>query len=367
MRRVQVPNLPEEELARLLAVQLGQHFPIPAHELAFDYRLGSEAPGGGRWALIGAVRAETLRKLLTECAAAGFSVRTVLPISLGAVEIARSQHLAQAIVLEHTEEGLALDVVEEGELRYSRLVPMPPTQEAIAEEIGRTLAIAQSPELPIIAARGVTLEIASYPVQHGALEALSGAGVPEFHLELPEQVEARRHRLQRRSMTRHLAVAAAALVLTGLLFLQRQSAQREALAAERSGITAIRKETAVLKETQRKEAELNALTTALDQAFQPAQPYGDVVTIVSNALPDGVWLTGVTIERGKPIQIRGLARHSDAVAEYLRTLSANGRFREMKLLFANKSLIDTTPVVQFSITGHVIGNLPLAQEKRGRA
>ncbi len=81
-------------------------------------------------------------------------------------------------------------------------------------------------------------------------------------------------------------------------------------------------------------------------------------------MPEGAWLTGLTWERGKPIQIRGTALNSDLVSELIASLAVNERLRDVELQYANDGEIETTPVVQFNVTAHVVGNLPLAETTR---
>jgi Tfp pilus assembly protein PilN len=104
----------------------------------------------------------------------------------------------------------------------------------------------------------------------------------------------------------------------------------------------------------------------LEVAFRPAQTVANVLTVVSNTLPDGAWLTGAAFERGKPLQIRGTALTGDQVTAYTSALAMETRFRDVQLVFANNSEIEGTPVVQFAITIHVVGNLPLIDDKAGR-
>jgi Tfp pilus assembly protein PilN len=108
---------------------------------------------------------------------------------------------------------------------------------------------------------------------------------------------------------------------------------------------------------------------AQKRAFEPAQPLSDLAAVVDDSLPPGAWLTGLSIERGKPLQMRGAARTADDVARFMDTLGATSRFRDVKLVFANSARIDETPVVQFSVTAVGVGNLPMPapvkQARRG--
>ena len=67
------------------------------------------------------------------------------------------------------------------------------------------------------------------------------------------------------------------------------------------------------------------------------------------------------MERGKHIQIRGTAKTSETVAEYIRALQAEPRFRDVRLVFANNAAIETNQVVQFSVSAFPVGNLPLIE------
>jgi hypothetical protein len=104
--------------------------------------------------------------------------------------------------------------------------------------------------------------------------------------------------------------------------------------------------------------------TSLDLAFEPKQRLGDVTFLVNNLCPEGLWLTGLTIERGKLALIRGTAINGEAVYKYLDRLTTQDRFRDVKLVFANNGQIEKVSVVQFSISAHVVGNLPLAEAKK---
>jgi len=67
------------------------------------------------------------------------------------------------------------------------------------------------------------------------------------------------------------------------------------------------------------------------------------------------------------VQVRGSARNSADVKQFLNNLEQQSRLRDVKLAFANTGKIEDTPVVQFSITAFPVGNLPLAQPERKRA
>ena len=111
-------------------------------------------------------------------------------------------------------------------------------------------------------------------------------------------------------------------------------------------------------------SKMQATDSSLQRAFAPAQKPAEILTVVANHVPKGVWLGGITFDRGKTMYIRGTSTTSEGVAEYLNALTTEPRLREVKLVFANNGDIEKTPVVQFSIQAFPVGNLPLIDAKK---
>ncbi|HEV2473953.1 MAG TPA: PilN domain-containing protein, partial [Chthonomonadales bacterium] len=105
----------------------------------------------------------------------------------------------------------------------------------------------------------------------------------------------------------------------------------------------------------------SAIAADLKRAFHPAQPISDLMALIDDRTPANAWLTGLTIERGKPIQVRGDARTADDVASFVSALGSTPRLRDVKLLFNNSFKIENTQVVQFDIAATAVGNLPMPQ------
>src|SRR5262249_35151904 len=93
-------------------------------------------------------------------------------------------------------------------------------------------------------------------------------------------------------------------------------------------------------------------------------PLSDLVAVTADSLPPGAWMTGLTIERGKPLQIRGAAKTANDVARCVDALGATRRFRDVKLVFANSARIEEKPAVQFNITAVGVGNLPMPEPQK---
>jgi len=61
-------------------------------------------------------------------------------------------------------------------------------------------------------------------------------------------------------------------------------------------------------------------------------------------------LGGITLERSRPLIVRGTAMNGEAVTTLLQKLSSDPRFRGATLVVENNAMIGTTPVVQFSMS-----------------
>ena len=107
------------------------------------------------------------------------------------------------------------------------------------------------------------------------------------------------------------------------------------------------------------ESQLSELQSDLGHAFDPGQQLSDISAYTSDCLPPGAWLTGLTVERAKQLQVRGTATSSDKVAAFVDRLGSSKRFANVKLVFANSALVGTTPVIQFNVTADPVGNLPM--------
>lgn len=361
IRTIRVPDAAKAQVTQVLQLQLGQVLPIGGPDVAFDFRLTKDVNSEGRLAVVAAVHAETLRQVTRELKAAGLTARCIVPTAFGSWLLTRSLEIAQCAVVEHVLEGLAIDVIADEELRYTRVVPLPDNSEEIEAEICRTFSIAKVACSPIVATAGLAFSGADTTVATRPLEVFSTGLLSRLNIgiELPETLENRkRGAVQTRARVALLLWAA--VVVAGLLvFFDRA----DAAAKVRSGqarfiaqLNRIKSEDAALKiQNDEQTAQLDTLTSA----FEPAQRLSDIVATIANLAPSTVWLSGITVERGKPVLIRGTAMNSDQVAQYVQALASEPRLRDVRLIFANNSTIEQTPVVQFSIQAHAVGNLPV--------
>lgn len=352
-KTLRLPRASREDLQRLLEMQIEQLFPLNANQLSFDFIQTHDQNAEGVLTLVAAVRTEDLKQLKQELQQAGLTAVRILPIALGAPAVAAKAGVTDALVMEETPQGLTLDVILGGHLHLSRTA-MPDSDPLC--EAQRTMAAARAESLPMIACGSLSLPGAA--MSHATpLRMLDEA--PPFHFELTE--DRLRAKARRTAARTRLAVLMllSAILLVVLIWADRSDAQSVIRRGEATWARELQKLRSTRNAETAKAEKAVAMQTALNRAFQPAQPLSDIVAVVSNSLPTGAWLTGLTVERGKPVQVRGTARASSDVAQFVDRLGASPRFRDVKLVFANVAKINEIPVTQFSVTGFAVGNLPM--------
>lgn len=360
VKALRLPRAGADDLRRLIQAQMPQHLPLPADQVAFDFLQTADQNADGALTLLGAMRNEDLVRLRGDLARAGLRPVRIVPAALAAPAAAAREGLADALVVDGSVSGWSYDVVTGGVLRYTRTAPAGASP---AHEVQRTLAAAGVGPLPVVASAAVELA-SDRRMAAPTLAALGDA--PPFSLELSEErVRRVRDRVATRTRFGALLCAAAALLVV-LVWVDRDDAQKVIRRGEGTWARQLGQLRSIRKAEQAKAAAAVKVRTTLDRAFDTAQPLGDIATVVGDALPAGAWLTGLNVERGKPLQIRGTAARSGDVAAFVDALAASKRLRDVRLVFANGSRIDQTPVVQFSVTAVAVGNLPLPEPSRAK-
>lgn len=364
VRAVRMPDAPRAEIGQILAMQIGQYFPVPASDLAYDFRVTADKNEEGRLIVVGAVRTDLLRIAMSDLRGAGLRAKVIVPASFGSWLLSQALERQTCAVVEPTNEGLAIDVISDGELRYSRLAPLPSDSAGIEAEVERTFSVASVSGIEVVAAGGIAYPSATVKTASATLEAFAPAADRlGLSIELPE---ARVQREKKRQAQRVRLVAMLVLAGIGLwtfIYLDKSQQAAEADRVKRWWTARIKKEKDLTKAAEADAAREDRVAGALGLAFRPAQRFSDLMLVAGNVAPGTTWLTGMTLERGRPVTIRGTATTSEAVAAYLQRLSSQERFRDVRLVFANNAMIEDKPIVQFSISFHARGNLPL-QERR---
>jgi len=284
---------------------------------------------------------------------AGVSSTRVLPVAMASPASAGHLGATDAVVIENGLGGLAFDVVQGGILRLSRVVAEGSDVDCEAQ---RTLAAAKAGDLKRIAVG----EIDAPGVRRGAVSALTLLHeAPAFSFALTED----RENQAQQAISSRTRVAVLLLLSSVLIFVlvwsNRMAAQSVVDKAQASWSRQMVKYNDRNKEATSRAQGATAVTGSLDTAFGAAQPVSDVLAFVGDCLPPGAWLNQVTVERGKPLDIRGTAKSSDQVGQFVHKLGASSRFRDVRLVFANSAIVGKVPVVQFNVTAVSVGNLPM--------
>lgn len=357
IRTTRLPDAAKADVARILALQIGTLFPVSPSEVATDFALADDKNAEGRLAVVAAVKSDVLRELLEQCDQAGVQPRAIVPAALGSSLLAKHLGHQECAIVEPVPEGLAIDIVHEGELRASRIAPMVPS-ELIDTEIARSFAIAKTPCADPVAAGGLAFAEAAFATDLPSLAMLSDTSLP-MSFQLPEAV-AKLQKAETRRMQRVVFFLWFAALILGVGLWDMRARSLADVRKEESKWTnklaGLRK---TLGQTETKSNELLTKKGVLELGFASKQRFADVAALLATFTPEGLWLTGINLEKGKEANVRGTAVRGEAVTEFLDLLTQQDRFREVKLVFANNGQIEKTPVVQFSISLHVIGNLPI--------
>jgi len=359
VRSTRLPDVAKSEMGKILALQVTSLFPVEFGEASVDFLPLDDRNNEGRLAVVAAVRIEVLREALFELEHSGLRVAGVLPTALSSM----TNGTSQGAVVGMSSEGLTIDLVSQGGLRASRVTTAQTDPSMILAEVSRSFASAGMEPGPITTVGAIDLPGSKYSTLD-PLAALSSAGF-EMNLELPEKQAKRTANLTARSRNLALLLWSGA-ILAGVIVFNTHFAAQQAVDNEEAkwtktltSLRALDSKTTIVADLVQKQRE------TLEIAFKPKQPLGDVLTILTNLVPAKLWLTGVTLERGKPLTLRGTSLTSQTVTAYLASLGNQSRFRDVRLVFANNGLIEKTPVVNFSITAHLVGNFPLPEVSRG--
>jgi Tfp pilus assembly protein PilN len=353
LKTTRLPKASHEDIRRVLNVQVGQLFPLPASELSFDFFQTNDVTVEGVLTVVAAMRSDELKSLKAELKQIGLTPERILPISLASQYIAAHAGAKNAIVVEADLGGISLDVIQNGVIRLSRIVS---PDADLKGEVQRTVAASKLEDPVILNSEDISLSGAN--VFAGASLA-SIHKAPAFNFVLEEE-RASSERVVRTARIWLAGVTATlALFSAGWAWYNWNSQNQAAQVASAKVAKALQVWNNSLSFENSQLTALSTARGALSTAFQPAQPLSDVANTVSDSLPAGAWVTGLNLERGKSIDARGTAMTAAQVSQFVDNLSQNPRFRDVKLVFANSALIEKVPVVQFYVTANAVGNLAM--------
>ena len=367
VRATELPPASPDDLRQLVRIKLGDLFPAGPGELAFSVapRVEDGTPGPTP---IYAARVADLTEIHGAARAGGFRVAAILPVAAGAAMLAQEMGLTDALIVAPDGPSLGLDIVRAGGTTLSRPAAI---GSPIESEVRRTFLAAGgngAASVPVVAAGGASVAFADRSTERTPIAALLEAPERWEGLDIvPEDVRARRAADVRRARMRQggMILAASVLVLAYVIN-GRSTRGAEVDRLQRRYNAEVKRYENVLNLTASENLKRDPQIKILERAFTPAQRTSDVTFLVTSLLPKGAWITALTQDKGKPIQIRGTALDSAGVSTFLRNLGTQNRFRDVKLSFANVGEIETKPVVNFAITAFPVGNVPLEEPKAAR-
>ena len=352
VRALPVPAGSRNDVAQVVRLGLLASIPLEISEIVFGFRLSADR----RTALAGAMRAESLVRLHAEAQAAGIGVRAVLPVAFGAWLAARSRSLGRCAVVEVQDDTLSVDVVEGGELVYSRVVPASTPLDEWDDEVARGFATAGVAPAATLALGAPDLPTEFHDPKTALLQLADLSSVERllFDIELPIRREARLARAQRWRIRRAALVAGLALATSAYAYVVRVR-DAKPLVPPKALVASLRK---AKEERAFVETRADGATRAnrvLDVAFGPAQTIADVVSALASGTPPDAWVTGLSVSRGTPMSVAGYALRGKDVARFFDAVAKNPRFKNMQVVSTNVAVVGKTPVVQFLVSGNAVG------------
>ncbi len=365
VKAIRLPDVPIAEARNLLRFRLEDLFPLPANEIAYDLVATEDINTDGREYVIFATKSETIKQARALFNHAGTKLDRIIPTCLGSEKLGESA--LSSIVISPSSEGIALDAVDRGHVVYSRIAGNVTTKAEIEGEIARVSA-ASGFSNPTLVAHSSLKELVSPNVRladEHPLNILSTLHT-DVNLRLPEDLAlATSTKLNSRKRLAMYMGICCALAL-GIAWLGRDEENTKVKKVQEQYARRVNE---VKKQSGEKSTEITKLKgheSMVTDGIEPKQDLSDVVIIASNACPDGLWLTGLNVERGKDLSVRGTALSNAQLGAFVDGLNASARLRDVKLAFSNINTIGETPVVQFSVTAHVIGNIPLAEPRKDK-
>lgn len=361
VRTSRLPDAAKADVAKILQLQIDKLFPIGSSEAAIDFLQTPDRNGEGRLAIIAATPSETLARATSELR--GLNIQRIVPTALGAMPLATALGEGKVAVVQEGTEGMTIDLIEDGLLKASRVVPRPATADEIGAEVHRSWAMSKMEPGPIAAAGGLVFDGADFSTPMSTLAALS-IDPPDLDLEDPGAIMERENKKLRKAKLLAGLTWGLALLFAIALWDMRATAAADVAKQDKKWATKTKDLRDAVTRAKSKASKLSEQGLTLAGAFEPKQYLGDLAVVFTANAPKNLWLTGMTVERGKAASLRGVAMTHQAVTDYLETLGTTDRFRDIKLVYMNDGEIENSPIVNFSISMHVIGNFPLSEEMK---
>lgn len=353
-RSLALPDAQKSDVLVALKMKLVDVFPIPASELAFDYIPTSERNDQGRVCNVFAAKTSDINEVIADCSSLGIVIQQIVPAQALTIKFAEQNAVASGIFAERFGDLVNLDVYKYGDLVSSKVADL----NSLDNEIARMRAMAG--EGAKTYAYNVNLDGSEQKLAAPFIGSFFQSGLTldlepeEYRTNRNEKIRKDRHQKCYLLFIAGLAIAA----FVGDDYMRRQTKLNTEIAKYEQKTKQSKQ---VTESDESAATKLKPSAEILLKAFEPAQPPSDILKVISQLLPRDTWLTGVTFERGKPLQIRGTSKKNELVSAYLLALGKQSRFRDVRLAYLNSGDIEDIPTVQFSITAFPVGNLVLVE------
>jgi Tfp pilus assembly protein PilN len=351
-RSIALPDAQKSDVLVALKMKLVDVFPIPASELAFDFIPTTEKNEHGRICNVFAAKTTDINEVIAVCSKLGIVIQQIVPAQALTLKAAEQNSLSSGIFAERFGDFVNLDVYRYGDLVSSKVVDL----NSLDNEIARMKAMTGDGSKTF--AFNVNLDGSEQKLSAPFINSYAKSGLTldlepeEYRTTRDDKIRKDRHRMC-------YLVFVAGLIIAGAIWWDYSDRTSKLSAEQARSAKSTKNLLAITLSDESKAAKLKPAADLLVKSFEPAQKSSDILKVISLLLPSDTWLTSVTFERGKPLQIRGTSRKSVLVSTYVVGLSKQNRFRDVRLVYANSGDINGVSTVQFSITAFPVGNLPL--------
>jgi Tfp pilus assembly protein PilN len=360
IKTVRLPKVSGDDLRQLVFVQWKSLFPIEEADAAFCAHQTSDVTSDGVLTVVAAVRTSDLIAIREQLASRGIKQVHFIPMAVSAAAALSSLGITDGLVVDGNGSQTTFDLVAGGETVLSRSVLHAESAEIEAK---RTLLADGQSTAQVFATSNVVFNGAQV-LSADLLSSL--ADVTGHDLISRQEQAAELAGISKKNNRLSIYFLIAAVLLLAVVLTQRFDEEQVVIQGEAKWAKRVAK-----ARSNRKIAELESkketdFTNLLDPAFEPGQRLSDALGSITVAAPANIWLTGVNMDRGRPIQIRGTAMTNEAVTQFVNVLGASDRFRDVQLVNASLAKIEQTEVVNFTMNVTAVANVPLPKPQKAK-
>jgi Tfp pilus assembly protein PilN len=358
IKTVRLPKVSGDDLRQLVFVQWKSLFPIEEADAAFCAHQTSDVTAEGILTVVAAVRTSDLIAIREQLAARGIKQVHFIPMAVSAAAALASLGITDGLVVDGNGSQTTFDLVSGGETVLSRSVLHAESAEIEAK---RTLLADGQSTAQVFATSNVVFNGA----QALSADLLSSLVDVTGHDLISRQEQAAEVAgVTKKNNRLSIYFLIAAVLLLAVVLTQRFDEEQVVIQGEAKWAKRVAKARSNRKIAELESKKQTDFTNLLDPAFEPGQRLSDALGSITVAAPANIWLTGVNMDRGRPIQIRGTAMTNEAVTQFVNVLGASDRFRDVQLVNASLAKIEQTEVVNFTMNVTAVANVPLPKQQK---